>query len=173
MAKTNAFFLLIFCSVFYKICAVKPNEINIAENLITSIKAAEKAISLYNKELDNSIPWKDLNATIEAIGMDFEHYSNAAQRFIPVIRRHLFNGLQKYFEASQKMYEWTVYATPVLGVYLETIDVKELVIDVLDDGVIKIGESITKLDNVIKEFSDAHNEFLSLSAQLKVDFTKK
>lgn len=171
MAKTKTFFLLIFCAVTYD-KAVKSEQINIAENLITSIKAAENAMSLYNKEQDDSIPWKILNATIEAMGMDFGDYTSEAQRLISPIRQHLINGLQNYFEASQKVYEWTVFATPILSVYLDLIDNKELVINVLEDGVTKIGESITKLDNVVKEFDYAHNGFLALIDQLKADFKK-
>lgn len=169
MAKTKTIFLLIFYTIIYD-KAVKSEENNIAESLITSIKAAGTAMSLYNKDLDNSIPWTILSKTIEAMGMDFQHYSNDAQKLVSPIRHHLMNGLQNYFEASQKVYEWTVFATPILSIYLDLLNNKNLVISVLDDGVKKIGESITKLDDVVKEFNHAHNGFLALIDQLKVDF---
>lgn len=126
--------------------------------------------------MDKSIPWEDLNKTIEVIGIDYESYSKEARVFISPIRNTLRNALQKYFQASQFVFEWTSHASSVLSVYLQAINTKGtkgMVIDVLDDGVVKLSQSVRKLNIVDGEFKKAYIELLSLSDQLKIDFSSE
>lgn len=147
------------------------NNFSCGEKLNDSVMAARNIIRLYQFDLDETILWKDLNTTIEVLGKDTGHFSESARGSISLIRPMLFNALTTYFEASQKVYEWTVYAAPVLDVYLKTNQQYVLFLNgVLDEGVLALNASHQKLNVVRTELGRANNELHKLNDQLKLDF---
>lgn len=170
MEKIIVFFFFISCAVICTNTAPNSNQIIIGDDLIQSIIAAGKTIGLYNKELDTSIPWDLLNKTILAMGYGSQEYSEEASRYINPIQVALLNALHKYFEASQLVFEWTVRASSNLRVYLQAREAKGLLIDTLNAGVIKLSQSINKLDEVASEFDKAYHGITSMMGQLKSDF---
>lgn len=172
MAK-NILFLLFALSAVYLTSSTRikrEDRFTFLDAAIGSIEAATRAIGLYNKHLDPSIPWKNLTIAVDLLSNDIEDYSKEARPFLPRIREYLLGGLHNYFQATQKVYEWTVRATTTLTFYLKELDATALLISVLDNGVVQLNESISELNGVSVQFDKAHNELLSLRDQFKIDF---
>lgn len=170
MEKTIVYFSFIFCTVLHTSCARNNSEkVNSGDKLLDSVIAAKMAIGLYNRDLDESIPWMHLSTAIEASGLNIGNYSERARSFVSTFRHNLLNAFEKTFQSNQKVLEWTIYAANTLKIYLKT-DQKEFLIRALDDGAVKLNESVYKLNKVSTEFGKALNELDSLSNQLKEDF---
>lgn len=173
MANRIVFWLFVLSAVYTVHCStrIKREDDNAFLNAaVGSVEAATRAIEKYNQDLDQSISWKNLTAAVDEINKDIDHYSEKAKPFLPRIREGLTNGLHKYFEASKKVYQWTVSASSGLSNYLNNLESKSHLISVLDNGVIQLSESISDLNGVSMDFDQAHNELLSLKDQMKIDF---
>ena len=79
---------------------------NPVETAKTVIDTADKALDLYNKVLDQIIPWNTFNDTVKELSRFKEDYSQAASTLVGEIKTLLMNSQDKYFEATQVVYEW-------------------------------------------------------------------
>lgn len=88
----------------------------------------------------------------------------------------------KYFEATQTVYEWCGVVTQLLSAYILLFDEynekkasaqKDILIRILDDGVNKLNEAQKSLLASSQSFNNASGKLLALDSQLTNDFSEK
>ncbi|WP_235501631.1 hemolysin E, partial [Trabulsiella odontotermitis] len=84
----------------------------------TSIETADKALDLYNKYLDQVIPWNTFEDTVKELSRFKDQYSQAASTLVGDIKTLLMDSQDKYFEATQTVYEWCGVASQLLAAYI-------------------------------------------------------
>ncbi len=94
------------------------NAAQTAETVKTAIDTADRALELYNKVLDQVIPWNTFNDTVKELSCFKEEYSQSASTLVGEIKTLLMNSQDRYFEATQVVYEWCGVTTPLLTAYL-------------------------------------------------------
>ncbi|TKT27129.1 hemolysin E [Escherichia coli] len=62
-------------------------------------------MDLYNKYLDQVIPWQTFDETIKELSRFKQEYSQAASVLVGNIKTLLMDSQDKYFEATQTVYE--------------------------------------------------------------------
>ncbi len=87
-----------------------------------AIETADGALDLYNKYLDQVIPWQTFDETIKELSRFKQEYSQAASVLVGDIKTLLMDSQDKYFEATQTVYEWCGVATQLLAVYILLFD---------------------------------------------------
>ncbi len=80
-----------------------------------AIETADGALDLYNKYLDQVIPWQTFDETIKELSRFKQEYSQAASVLVGDIKTLLMDSQDKYFEATQTVYEWCGVATQLLA----------------------------------------------------------
>lgn len=66
-----------------------------------AIETADGALDLYNKYLDQVIPWQTFDETIKELSRFKQEYSQAASVLVGDIKTLLMDSQDKYFEATQ------------------------------------------------------------------------
>ncbi len=88
----------------------------------------------------------------------------------------------KYFEATQTVYEWCGVATQLLAAYIFYLmstmrrkhpPEKDILIKVLDDGITKLNEAQKSLLVSSQSFNNASGKLLALDSQLTDDFKSR
>lgn len=152
------------------------------ETVKTAIETADKALELYNKVLDQVIPWNTFNDTVKELNRFKEEYSQSASTLVGEIKTLLMNSQDKYFEATQVVYEWCGVTTPLLTAYLslfnqydekKALAQKATLIKVLDDGICKLEKAQQSLHASSQSFNSASGKLLALDSQLANDFNEK
>lgn len=87
-----------------------------------AIETADGALDLYNKYLDQVIPWQTFDETIKELSRFKQEYSQAASVLVGDIKTLLMDSQDKYFEATQTVYEWCGVATQLLAAYILLFD---------------------------------------------------
>ncbi|EGY3958074.1 hemolysin E [Escherichia coli] len=67
-----------------------------------AIETADGALDLYNKYLDQVIPWQTFDETIKELSRFKQEYSQAASVLVGDIKTLLMDSQDKYFEATQQ-----------------------------------------------------------------------
>ena len=78
-----------------------------------AIETADGALDLYNKYLDQVIPWQTFDETIKELSRFKQEYSQAASVLVGDIKTLLMDSQDKYFEATQTVYGM-VWCCPTL-----------------------------------------------------------
>lgn len=147
-----------------------------------AIETADGALDLYNKYLDQVIPWQTFDETIKELSRFKQEYSQAASVLVGDIKTLLMDSQDKYFEATQTVYEWCGVATQLLAAYIFLFDEynekkasaqKDILIKVLDDGITKLNEAQKSLLVSSQSFNNASGKLLALDSQLANDFSEK
>ena len=147
-----------------------------------AIETADGALDLYNKYLDQVIPWQTFDETIKELSRFKQEYSQAASVLVGDIKTLLMDSQDKYFEATQTVYEWCGVATQLLAAYILLFDEynekkasaqKDILIKVLDDGITKLNEAQKSLLVSSQSFNNASGKLLALDSQLTNDFSEK
>ncbi len=147
-----------------------------------AIETADGALDLYNKYLDQVIPWQTFDETIKELSRFKQEYSQAASVLVGDIKTLLMDSQDKYFEATQTVYEWCGVATQLLAAYIFLFDEynekkasaqKDILIKVLDDGITKLNEAQKSLLVSSQSFNNASGKLLALDSQLTNDFSEK
>ncbi|EEU9258149.1 hemolysin HlyE [Escherichia coli] len=147
-----------------------------------AIETADGALDLYNKYLDQVIPWQTFDETIKELSRFKQEYSQAASVLVGDIKTLLMDSQDKYFEATQTVYEWCGVATQLLAAYIFLFDEynekkasaqKDILIKVLDDGITKLNEAQKSLLVSSQSFNNASGKLLALDSQLPNDFSEK
>lgn len=148
----------------------------------TSIETADKALDLYNKYLDQVIPWNTFEDTVKELSRFKDQYSQAASVLVGDIKTLLMDSQDKYFEATQTVYEWCGVASQLLAAYISLFDEynekkataqKDILIKVLDDGIKKLSDAQKSLLVSSQSFNAASGKLLALDSQLTNDFSEK
>lgn len=67
-----------------------------------AIETADGALDLYNKYLDQVIPWQTFDETIKELSRFKQEYSQAASVLVGDIKTLLMDSQDKYFEAPKQ-----------------------------------------------------------------------
>lgn len=133
-----------------------------------AIETADGALDLYNKYLDQVIPWKTFDETIKELSRFKQEYSQAASVLVGDIKTLLMDSQDKYFEATQMGYEWCGIATQLLNIYTllfneynekKTSAQKYILIKVLDDGISKLRKAQISLQASSQSFNNVSTMF--------------
>ncbi len=79
------------------------------ETAKTAIETADKALDLYNKVLDQLIPWKTFEETIKELTRYKDEYSQKSSTLVGEVKTLLLDCQDKYFESTQSVYEWCLF----------------------------------------------------------------
>ncbi len=69
-----------------------------------------------------SSPWQTFDETIKELSRFKQEYSQAASVLVGDIKTLLMDSQDKYFEATQTVYEWCGVATQLLAAYILLFD---------------------------------------------------
>ena len=147
-----------------------------------SIDAADKALDLYNKVLDQVIPWDSFEKAMKELTRYQNDYSKEAAALVGEIKTLLMNSLDKYFEATQNIYEWCGISSQLLTAYLTLFEQydekkaavqKDILLEVLGSGLTKMTAAQTSLQSSSESFNTASGKLLALETQLSNDFNEK
>ncbi|MCC2615188.1 hemolysin E [Aestuariibacter halophilus] len=147
-----------------------------------SLTAADKAIDLYNKGLDQLIPWKTFEETVNNLAEYQDHYSKAAGAMVGKVKSLLMDSEDAYFKSTQSIYEWSSMAASLLSAYLELFEQfdaekaaaqKHILLKVLGEGITKMGVAQDALQTASQHFNAAAGELITLNTQLSNDFDAK
>jgi len=136
---------------------------------------------IFEKVVDNLIPWKTYEETIRQFDRYKNDYSNAAGALVGEIKALLLNAKDAYFTSSQEIYEWCGLAIPILHAYNNLLtnsdpvaisSRKNLIVQVLNQGITKMTAAQAKLDAASLAFNGASTKVIALRAQLKNDFSE-
>lgn len=148
----------------------------------SAIETADGALDFYNKYLDQVIPWKTFDETIKELSRFKQEYSQEASVLVGDIKVLLMDSQDKYFEATQTVYEWCGVVTQLLSAYILLFNEynekkasaqKDILIRILDDGVNKLNEAQKSLLASSQSFNNASGKLLALDSQLTNDFSEK
>lgn len=87
----------------------------------SAIETADGALDLYNKYLDQSSS-KTFDETIKELSRFKQEYSQEASVLVGDIKVLLMDSEDKYFEATQTVYEWCGVVTQLLSAYILLFD---------------------------------------------------
>lgn len=146
------------------------------------IKTVGEVLTLYDRVLDRVIPWKELNETLVELDKFRKDYSAESGALIGEIKTLMMNGIDRYFIASQSVYEWASLVTPLLTGYIllfngktakSTAAQKELLLRVLDDGIRKLTDSQEYLHKSSTSFNEAAGKLTTLQSRFNIEFQEK
>lgn len=145
-----------------------------------SIETADQALDLYNKVLDQIVPWGTFEETLTRIDEYKEDYSAKAAELVGKVQTKLQDSKDCYFQAVSEVYIWCGVAKAVLPAYVNSITDPEkaasqlpLILKVLDKGITSIDRGIEQLQNSSMSFNAASGELLALDKKLEEDFNTK
>ena len=145
------------------------------------IETADRALELYNKVLDKVVPWGTLEETIRNLTQFETDYSKETAKLIGEIKQLLLNAQNYYHESTQTMYEWCGITVNLLPVYIsflkkggkndaEVKAQKQLILKILDDGIVRMTAAQKKLADSSMTFNKASGQLVELNERLKGEF---
>lgn len=147
-----------------------------------STKSAIAALDLYDSVLDRIIPWAEFNATLVELDRFRNDYSLQSALLISEIRTLMLHGMDAYYSASQNVYEWAGLAANYLALYIKLFDhysmegaesQKQLLIDMLSDGVEKMSAAQDELARSSLSFNDIFGKLTVLLVRFEREFDEK
>lgn len=160
----------------------KSNVSEAINNTKEGIDAANSALGLFSEVLDQIIPWQQFEETIKKLDRYRKDYSNESAVIVGEIKTHLGNAADKYFSATQCIYEWCSLASRLLTIYLQLLDkrdektfpaLKQLLIKTLDDGVVKMTNGQAKLEESSMSFNILKGKLVTLHSRLTNEFNSQ
>ncbi len=145
------------------------------------IEAANQALTLYNKVIDQVIPWKAFEDTIKVLIEHEKQYSAKAGVIVGEVRTLLMDSRDNYLAATQSVYEWCGVSSQLLTAYLKLFEdyseakaqtQKMLLTKVLGDGITKMGAAQDQLAKSSMSFNGSAGKLLTLKTQLNADFSE-
>jgi hemolysin E len=144
-----------------------------------AMDAGEKALDLYNKVVDQVIPWKTFEKTVTELGKYEKDYSASAGALVGQVKTLVLDAQDKYLAATQSVFEWAGICSGLLVHYVNLFDglneekakaQRTILLKVLDDGVTKMGAAQLSLQASTLSFNGASGKLITLSTQLRADF---
>lgn len=138
-----------------------------------AIEIANEALNLYNKELDQVVPWKGLKEEITKLDTNVVACSHESADRIGNLKTELLNIIDEYDSATQTIYEWCGLSAGYLKTYINLFDAnneskrklqKKFVTNVLEHGTKKIEKAQENLDQCIDCFNRTSGHLASLSS---------
>lgn len=139
-----------------------------------AIDTANDALELYNKVLDQLVPWKGFKEEITKL--DTATLSRENADHAGNVKTQLLNVIDEYDSATQSIYEWCALSESLLKTYIalqggdaaKQAMQRKFVANVLDHGMKKIVKAQGHLDECIDCFSKTSEHLTPLgNANLK------
>lgn len=153
---------------------------DVVELIDKSIKTAEEALDLYNKVVDQLVPWKTFEETITNIERYKDDYSKEAAELVGKTKTLLLDSQDKYYMSTQSIYRWCGLTIKIIPIFIKTLDTSDqsdfqhkLIMKVLDDGIEKINDAIKLLGESSASFNLTSGNLTALDSRLKHDFDNK
>lgn len=146
------------------------------------IETINKALDLYNKVLDQIVPWKTYEETVKELDRFREDYSNEAGKLVGEVKTLIKNAEDNYFVATQSIYEWCGLTIKLLAIYLDLFEKRTsktyeaqraLLIKVLEDGLTKMSAGQAQLEQSSMNFNSVAGKLTALHVRLTNDFDSK
>ena len=147
----------------------------------SGLEASDQALDLYNKVLDQVIPWATFEQTIKELTRYEKDYSDESGQIVGKVKTLLLNSQDQYLKATQSVYEWCGIASNLLKAYITLFDdydankaaaQKSILLKVLGDGIVKMEEAQSSLQDSSTSFNNASGELSALKTRLENDFTQ-
>jgi hemolysin E len=148
----------------------------------TSINAASNALDLYNKVLDQVIPWATFEETVETLRKYQTDYSTTAGQIVGETTTLIMNSQDAYIDATRLVYEWCGLVIPLLQGYLQLLPTyseasangqKVILMQVLTKGIENMTSAQSSLAKSSASFNACAGKLSALTTQLKNDFDVK
>lgn len=146
-----------------------------------AIAASNEAMDLFNKVLDQKVPWHAFEATLDELDRFRNDYSTKAAALVAEVKTKMSQGMTAYYEASKHVYEWCMMMEPLLQKYIALFDhintaksteQKQVLIKVLDDGIKEMEKAQKMLGDCSSSFNGAAGKLTTLRHQLSSDFNE-
>lgn len=146
------------------------------------IETIDKALALYNKILDQIVPWKTYEDTVKELDRFREDYSNESAKLVGEVKTLMKDAQDNYFSATQSIYEWCGLTTKLLAIYLQLFEKKtsttyeaqkQLLLKVLEDGISKMSAGQVKLQQSSMNFNNVAGKLTTLHSRLTNEFDTK
>ena len=144
------------------------------------VDAANEALDLYNKSVNQLIPWDTFMQAMKDLRDNEKQYSDVAAVIVGKVQTLLLNSSDEYDSSLEEVNKWCKMAVPVLGQYMTLFEMtsdpkiaeaqKILLLKVLNDGSTHMDNAIAKLEVSKKSFNDAYGQLTTLKTQLDNDF---
>lgn len=148
----------------------------VVEVVKEAIEAANSALDLYNRAVDQIIPWGKYEEIIKEIDRYKEDYSQKSSVLVGQVKTLLLNAQDAYYSSTQKIYQWCGLTRNLLPVYISALDdpskietQKAIIVKVLDDGILQMDRSILELEKCSLSFNSMSGKLTELDTQLKND----
>lgn len=144
-----------------------------------AIRTANNGLNLYNKVLDQFIPWKSFKETIQRLRTSNNGYSNESKDLIGDVLRKLMDVIDEYDNATQCIFEWCGTSKPLLDAYITLFNdgnksqqtaQTNCIIQLLDTQYQAINNSQTHLSTCVENLDMVSKHLTSLKFHLNKDF---
>lgn len=154
----------------------------VIETAREGIAVAGEALDLYNRVLDQVVPWQSFEETLAELDHFRSDYSKESGDLLGQIKTCLMDGMDAYFRSTQSVYEWSSLVVKLLDVYIQLFDQndetksesqKSILVSVLGDGIEKMKVAQKELENSSSSFNQAAGKLTSLNHRLAIEFDSK
>ena len=154
--------------------------VDIAEK---AIKAGSNAIDMYNKMVDQVIPWATFDGIISDLKGNKDQYSAAAAVIVGEVQTLLMDSKDSYDSSTGAVYRWCQSAVPLLQGFMALFESisdpgaakAQLVLfkETLNQGQLAMELAIKELEKSKESFNKAAGKLTALNAKLKEDFSPR
>lgn len=146
------------------------------------IDGAAEMLSLYDKLMENVIPWKEFNETLVVLDQFRKEFSIESAALLVEIKVHMMNGINEYFAASQTIYEWASVTASQLKLYIKLFGSdgarrpmaqKQILMKMLEDGISKMTTAQEELGKSSSSFNTVSGELFLLRSRFGHEFDEK
>lgn len=143
------------------------------------IETINAALDLYNRVLDQIVPWQTYEEAVKELDRYRQDYSNESAKLVGEVKTLMKDAQDNYFSATQMIYEWCGLTIKLLAVYLQLFEKKtpqtyeaqkELLVKVLDDGITKMTAGQVRLQQSSTNFNSVAGKLTTLYSRLTNDF---
>jgi len=140
-------------------------------NVNEQLEISANILQVYNRDLDNSIKWKELkNANLD---VKVEYHTDETLSRMEKIRNLINGAADSYFLSSHEIYDWASSVISKLTTFeslkMENRIIGRLIVDISQQGKEKAEKSIEKLIMVRQKFSNASVECKNIIPYFDID----
>ncbi|KAJ6646941.1 Hemolysin E [Pseudolycoriella hygida] len=146
------------------------------------IETIYKVLDLFDKVLDQIVPWETYEQTLKELDRFRSDYSNESAQLVGEVKALIKNADDNYFSATQFMYEWCSLTKRLLQIYLDLFGKRTsntyaaqrgILVKVLDDGLTKMSAGQAELEQCSINFNNVAGKLTTLNTTLAHDFDSK
>ncbi|XP_050744723.1 hemolysin E-like isoform X1 [Drosophila biarmipes] len=167
--KTKLFCIFLLC------LEISRGNCNVEYNVNEQLQISANILQVYNRDLDNSIKWKELKNV--NLNLTVEYHTDETIFRMGKIRELINGAADSYFESSHEIYDWTSNVISKLTTF-ENLKrrnriIGRLIVDISQKGKEKAEKSIEKLLIVRQKFANASVECKNIIPYFDIDQLKK